>query len=99
MSLAEQNEVQRIYMRLFCEVTWDSPLSYIYEQANKAYAEISQLNDRNGYGTKAGNLDNQLVYYLAEWMKTHVINQFIAPKPIPEIATDLTKKLREENNS
>jgi hypothetical protein len=93
MSTEYHSKINQIYMRLFSGITWESTLPDIYKQAGEAYAEIYELNCKNGYWKIAYGFDNTLVYYMAEWIKTNVLNEFIANLTVKEIADETANQI------
>ena len=93
MSREYQSKINQIYMRLFSGITWESTLPDIYEQAGKAYAEIYELNCKNGYCKRADGFDNKLIYYIAEWIKNNILNKFISIRTARELADEIATQI------
>ena len=85
--------VERTYQRYFAQVTEDSTLPYIYQQAGKVYKDISQMNLNTKKWTKTGEFDHELLFYIAGWIKGHVVNESVRSLTQTELAGRITDKI------
>lgn len=85
--------VERTYQRYFAQVTEDSTLPYVYQQAGKVYKDISQMNLNTKKWTKTSEFDHELLFYIAGWIKDHIVNKSVRSLTQTELAGRITDKI------
>ncbi|HBB31046.1 MAG TPA: hypothetical protein DC064_04390 [Cyanobacteria bacterium UBA9273] len=88
-----QEIVENLYKKYFNEVGQDSILFYICQQGGKAYDEIYRLNCEAGYWQPDKGFDSKLVYYMAEWLKRNIRNNFVETMSVEVLAGVISNQI------
>lgn len=87
-----QDKILSIYRDRFKDISYETGFVEISQCAGGAYAEIYELNKVYGYHD-GENFDDVAVYYMAEWLQTHVQNKHLEELEVKDIASGISEQI------